>query len=294
MARVVLLAVPDPSHGALAALPAQVYRGHGRGHGRGTVSARRADARVAFVPSCRGVARHRGRRMAARQAAAERRNCDIRRDVSAEEAKLKPLIIGIAGGTGSGKTTVAQKLAAAMPPERCVTIEHDSYYRDRSDLDEEERKSINYDHPSSLESELLAEHLAQLRAGFPVEVPIYDFITQTRRPERRLVHPVPVIIVEGILVFAEPLLREHLDIKIFVDTDADVRLIRRIRRDLEHRGRTFTSVREQYYHTVRPMHLAFVEPSKRWADLIIPEGGDNRIAIDVLLGRLSKAAYGTP
>lgn len=210
-----------------------------------------------------------------------------------EERRLTPLIIGIAGGTGSGKTTVAQKLAAAMPPDRCVIIEHDAYYRDRGELSMEERVAINYDHPSALDSELLAEHLAQLRAGFPVEVPVYDYITHTRRPERRLVHALPVIIVEGILVFAEPMLRDHFDIKIFVDTDADVRLIRRIRRDLEQRGRTFASVREQYYRTVRPMHLAFVEPSKRWADLIIPEGGDNRIAIDVLLGKLSKAAFGT-
>lgn len=222
-----------------------------------------------------------------------RRNCDICRGVS-DDSRVKPLIIGIAGGTGSGKTTVAQKLAAAMPPDRCAIIEHDAYYRDRGAMPLEEREMLNYDHPSALESELLAEHLTQLRAGFPVDVPIYDYITHTRRPERRQVRPLPVILVEGILVFAEPMLREQLDIKVFVDTDADVRLIRRIRRDLEQRGRTFSSVREQYYRSVRPMHLAFVEPSKRWADLIIPEGGDNRVAVDVLLGKLSRAAYGTP
>jgi uridine kinase len=203
------------------------------------------------------------------------------------------LVVGIAGGTGSGKTTVAAKLAAAMPPGRCVTIEHDAYYRDQGHLPPAERATINYDHPASLESELLAEHLRQLRAGRAVEIPIYDFATHTRRPETRRVAPSRVIIVEGILVFTEPALRELLDIKIFVDTDADIRLIRRIRRDLEQRGRTFQSVRDQYYATVRPMHLEHVEPSKRWADLIVPEGGDNKVALDVMLGQLWRMAFDT-
>ncbi|MEZ4366476.1 MAG: uridine kinase [Kofleriaceae bacterium] len=203
-----------------------------------------------------------------------------------------PLVIGVAGGTGSGKTTVARKLAAAMPTGRCVLIEHDAYYRDNSHLSPAERAAINYDHPSSLESSLLAEHLRRLRAGEAVELPIYDFVTHGRRPERRRVEPAPLIIVEGILVFVEAALREQFDIKLFVDTDADIRLIRRIRRDLEQRGRSFQSVRDQYYATVRPMHLEYVEPSKRWADLIIPEGGDNRIALDVLLGRLGRVALG--
>jgi uridine kinase len=204
----------------------------------------------------------------------------------------RPLIVGIAGGTGSGKTTVAQKLAAAMPAERVVTIEHDSYYRDQSHLSLDERAKTNFDHPSSLESSLLAGHLGELRDGRSVEIPIYDFATHTRRPERRKVHPAPLIIVEGILVFADVQLREQMDIKIFVDTDADIRLIRRIRRDIEVRGRSFQSVRDQYYATVRPMHIEYVEPTKRWADLIVPEGGDNHVALDVLLGRLGRIAFG--
>jgi uridine kinase len=203
----------------------------------------------------------------------------------------RSLVVGIAGGTGSGKTTVAHKLAAAMPEGRCVTIEHDAYYRDQSHLPIEERATINYDHPAALESSLLAEHLCELRAGRPVEVPIYDFATHTRRADKRRVLPAPVIIVEGILVFAEAALREQMDIKIFVDTDADIRLMRRIRRDLELRGRTFQSIRDQYYATVRPMHIEYVEPTKRWADLIVPEGGDNRVALDVLLGKLGRIAF---
>jgi len=202
-----------------------------------------------------------------------------------------PLVVGIAGGTGSGKTTVAHKLAAALPEGSSVSIEHDAYYRDLAHLAEHERAKINFDHPASLESSLLAEHLRELRAGRAVEVPIYDFAAHTRRAVTRHVEPARVIIVEGILVFAEPELREQLDIKIFVDTDADIRLMRRIRRDLEHRGRTFQSVRDQYYATVRPMHIEHVEPSKRWADLIVPEGGDNKIALDVILGRLWRIAF---
>jgi len=201
----------------------------------------------------------------------------------------RPLIVGIAGGTGSGKTTVAHKLAAAMPG-RSVTIEHDAYYCDLGHLPFDERAAINFDHPSSLESSLLVEHLRELRAGRAVELPMYDFATHTRRAETRRVEPARVIIVEGILVFTEPALRELMDVKIFVDTDPDIRLMRRIRRDLEQRGRTFQSVRDQYYATVRPMHLEYVEPSKRWADLIVPEGGNNMVAIDVLLGQLGRIA----
>jgi uridine kinase len=204
----------------------------------------------------------------------------------------RPLVVGIAGGTGSGKTTVAHKLEAAIPDNRCVRIEHDSYYRDQQHLSSDERATINYDHPSSLESSLFVEHLRRLRAGEPVDVPIYDFANHTRRVESRRVVPAPVIIVEGILVFVEAGLREQMDVKIFVDTDADIRLMRRIRRDLETRGRSFNSIRDQYYATVRPMHLEYVEPSKRWADLIVPEGGDNHIALDVILGRLGRIAYG--
>ncbi|MBA3500690.1 MAG: uridine kinase [Myxococcota bacterium] len=203
----------------------------------------------------------------------------------------RPLVVGIAGGSGSGKTTVAHKLAAAMPNGRCITIEHDAYYRDQAHIAAEERAKTNYDHPASLESTLLAAHLRDLRAGRAVDVPIYDFATHTRCKETRHLEPARVIIVEGILVFTEAALREQLDIKIFVDTDADIRLIRRIRRDLEQRGRTFQSVRDQYYATVRPMHLEHVEPSKRWADLIVPEGGDNKVALDVILGKLWRIAF---
>jgi uridine kinase len=203
------------------------------------------------------------------------------------------LVVGIAGGSGSGKTTVAQKLASAMPPGRCAILEHDAYYRDQSHLSPAERATVNYDNPVSLESTLLAKHLQQLREGRPVDVPIYDFAQHTRTVETRRVNPARVIIVEGILVFTEAVLREQFDIKIFVDTDADIRLIRRIRRDLEQRGRSFQSVRDQYYATVRPMHLEHVEPSKRWADLIVPEGGDNKVALDVLLGQLWRMAFDT-
>jgi uridine kinase len=201
-------------------------------------------------------------------------------------------VIGIAGGTGSGKSTVSRKLAAAIPSGRCAVIDHDAYYRDQSHLSPEERTRINYDHPDSLESTLLAEHLTKLRRGEAVDIPSYDFVNHTRAQLTRRVEPAAVLIVEGILVFTDAALRDQMDIKIFVDTDADIRLMRRIRRDLEQRGRSFASVRDQYYASVRPMHLQFVEPSKRYADLIVPEGGDNHIALDVLLGQLGRVAYG--
>jgi len=204
----------------------------------------------------------------------------------------RPLIVGIAGGTGSGKSTVANKLASAMPVGRCVIIDHDAYYRDQQHLSFDDRAQQNYDHPAALETSLLVEHLIALRADRAVDVPIYDFTKHTRKREVRHVDPAPVIIVEGILVFVEAALREQMDVKIFVDTDPDIRLMRRIRRDIEQRGRSFQSVRDQYYSTVRPMHIEYVEPTKRWADLIVPEGGDNRVALDVLLGRLGRIAFG--
>jgi uridine kinase len=200
------------------------------------------------------------------------------------------LVIGVAGGTGSGKSTVARKLAAAMPAGTATIIEFDSYYRDQSGSSPVARAATNFDHPDALESDLLADHLRRLRQGEAVEVPIYDFVAHTRRTETRRVEPTPVVLVEGILALALAHVRQHCDIKIFVDTDADIRVFRRIRRDLDERGRTFASVREQYYRTVRAMHQQFVEPSKRWADLIIPEGGDNHVALEVLVARLLQAA----
>ncbi len=199
---------------------------------------------------------------------------------------MAPLVVGIAGGTGSGKTTVARAITQALPEAAVASVEHDAYYRDRPDLTEDERAALNYDHPDSLESELLVQHLDVLRSGGAVEVPIYDFKTHRRRADRRLLPARPIIMVEGILVFVEEALRGRLDMKIFVDTDADIRVFRRIRRDMEQRGRTFEAIREQYYRTVRPMHLQFVEPSKRWADVIIPEGGDNRVALDLIIAKL--------
>ena len=201
------------------------------------------------------------------------------------------LVVGIAGGTGSGKTTVAKTIAAALPEGGGAMIEFDAYYRDRPEMSFEERAVLNFDHPESLEIELLVEHLRALRSGEGVDVPIYDFKTHRRRAESRRVEPARVVLVEGILVFVDPRVRERMDMKIFVDTDADIRVFRRIRRDMEQRGRTFESIREQYYKTVRPMHLQFVEPSKRWADLIIPEGGNNKVALDLIVAKLKSVLH---
>jgi uridine kinase len=203
---------------------------------------------------------------------------------------MQPLVLGVAGGTGSGKSTVAAKIMAALPPGSGVILDHDAYYRDRRDLPMHERERINYDHPDALETELLVAHLRALRAGRAVDVPSYDYHLHARRTETSRVDPAPIVVVEGILVLAERELRELMDVKIFVDTDADIRVFRRVRRDMDQRGRTFAQVREQYYQTVRPMHLAYVEPSKRWADLIVPEGGDNQVAIDLILARLLDVA----
>ncbi|MGB1698613.1 MAG: uridine kinase [Nannocystaceae bacterium] len=197
-----------------------------------------------------------------------------------------PLIVGIAGGSGSGKTTVSRKIVEGLPSTLVSTIQHDAYYRDRPDLDDDARAAVNYDHPDSLETVLLVEHLQQLRSGESVEAPLYNFKDHRRSKSRLRIEPSPVIVVEGILVLADPKLRAMFDISLFVDTAADIRAFRRIKRDMEERGRTFESIRAQYYDTVRPMHLAFVEPSKLHADLIIPEGGDNRVAVDVILARL--------
>ena len=197
-----------------------------------------------------------------------------------------PLVIGIAGGSGSGKTTVAQVILQRVGPDRIAFLQHDSYYKDLSGLPPTQRADVNFDHPDSLESELLIEHIASLRDGKAVEVPIYDFSTDRRTDKTFPVYPCRVILVEGILIFTEPELRKMFDVKIFVDTDADLRFIRRLERDITERGRTTQSVIEQYIHTVRPMHLEFVEPSKRYADVIIPGGGFNAAALDMVVARI--------
>lgn len=210
-----------------------------------------------------------------------------------EEAALaQPLIIGVAGGTGSGKTTVSNSILERVGSDQISYIQHDHYYRDCSHLPPEERGKINFDHPDSLENELLARHLKILKGGQAVEVPQYDFTTHVRKPETTRVEPRRVILVEGILIFAVKALRNLMDIKLFVDTDADIRLIRRVRRDMTERGRTLESVIRQYTESVRPMHLEFVEPSKRYADIIIPEGGFNVTAIDMVVAKVEAMIEG--
>jgi uridine kinase len=197
-----------------------------------------------------------------------------------------PLVIGIAGGSGSGKTTVAQEILNRVGPDRIAFLQHDSYYRDLSGLPPTQRAEVNFDHPNSLETDLLIQHVVSLREGRPVDVPIYNFSTHSRTDQTFRVSPHRVILVEGILLFVEASLRALFDIKIFVDTDSDIRFIRRLQRDLTERGRTTESVIRQYQATVRPMHLEFVEPSKRYADVIIPEGGFNTAALDMVAARI--------
>jgi len=199
---------------------------------------------------------------------------------------MKPIVIGVAGGTGSGKTTVAEKILHRVGAEHVAYIPHDAYYRELGHLPPEERARVNFDHPDSLETSLLIEHLKALRAGQAIEIPIYDFTKHMRTKETHRVEPAPVILVEGILIFVEPELRALLDVKLYVDTDADVRFIRRLQRDIQERGRSVESVCKQYLSTVRPMHQEFVEPSKRYADVIIPEGGFNEVAIEMVAARL--------
>lgn len=201
-----------------------------------------------------------------------------------------PLILGIAGGSGSGKSTIARAILGALPEGAGVLLEQDHYYHPQAHLPKEERERVNYDHPDALELDLLASHVRALKEGRAIERPSYDFTTHDRAKETTLVPAAKVIVVEGILVLSDERLRALFEVKLFVDTDADIRLMRRVRRDLEHRGRTFASVRKQYYDTVRPMHLAFVEPSKRFADIIIPEGGQNRVALDFLVGFIRSRA----
>lgn len=197
-----------------------------------------------------------------------------------------PIIIGVAGGTGSGKTTVMQAIARDLGRDQVSVIQHDSYYRDRSDIPTADRERINFDHPDSLDTALLVEHVRALKAGRAVEIPVYDFATHTRTERTTTVESRPAVIIEGILILANPALRDLMDITVFVDTDPDIRLIRRIRRDVSERARTWESVVEQYVDTVRPMHLDFVEPSRRYAQMIITEGGYNAAAVEMVIKKI--------
>jgi uridine kinase len=200
---------------------------------------------------------------------------------------MKPsLVIGIAGGTGSGKTTVTRKILERLDPDRVLILKHDDYYKDLPAFGGASPSQINFDHPDALETSLLIQHLQSLRNGESVEQPLYDYTTYRRLSQRKLIQPKSAIIVEGILIFVEKALRDLMDIKLFVDTDADERLLRRLRRDLLERSRSIESVMKQYVTTVKPMHLDFVEPSKRWADIIIPEGAEKTVAIDMVATKI--------
>jgi uridine kinase len=206
-----------------------------------------------------------------------------------QEATINSIIVGVAGGSGSGKTTVVQQVVQALGAEQVTVIQHDSYYRDRSTVPPEERASLNYDHPDALETSLLVDHLRELRDGRPIEVPVYDFTNHTRLAKTVWAEPRNAVIVEGILILLDPALRDLMDIRVFVDADPDLRVIRRVERDVSERGRTIESVFDQYLETVRPMHLEFVEPSKRWAHIIIPEGGFNRVGVEMLVAKVRAA-----
>lgn len=201
---------------------------------------------------------------------------------------MEPLIIGVAGGSGSGKTTVVRHIINTIGKENIVLLQHDSYYRDLKHLPFEERSKQNFDHPSSLETELMIRHIEALKGGYHVEVPIYDFSKHVRKEESREVYPKKVILVDGILIFSEKGLRKQMDIKLYVDTDDDIRLLRRIRRDILERDRELQNVLKQYEEYVRPMHLEFVEPSKRYADIIIPRGGQNEVALQMVAARIQE------
>ena len=205
---------------------------------------------------------------------------------SKQSSSLSPIVVGIAGGSGSGKTTVVHRILDRVGWDRIAYLPHDAYYKDASHLPWEERIHLNYDHPNSLDNELLIEQINQLMRGEAVDAPIYDFSHHIRSAETRRVLPSPVILVEGILVFVDEQLREMMDIKLYVDTPADIRFIRRPLRDINERGRTVQSVVEQYQTTVRPMHMKFVEPTKDYADIIIPEGGHNDVAMEMVIGRI--------
>lgn len=203
---------------------------------------------------------------------------------------MKPFVIGVAGGSGSGKTTVVRRIVESLGDDQVSLIEHDRYYRPRDDLRLEERAALNYDHPDALDTELMVRHVQALKAGQSVDVPVYDFTRYARLTTTETVHPRRAIIVEGILVFVDAALRALMDIKVFVDTDDDTRFIRRLQRDVAERGRTMESVIDQYQSTVKPMHLEFVQPSKRYADIIIPQGGHNAVAVEMLLTLIRSVA----
>ncbi len=203
--------------------------------------------------------------------------------MAVDKALIQPVTIGVAGGTGSGKTTVATQLLERVGAHHIAYLPHDAYYRDFSKIPRVADEIVNFDHPDSLETSLMIEHIQALRRGDSIQLPIYDFTTDQRKSETKTIEPQPVILVEGILIFAESALRELFDVRIFVDTDADLRFIRRLRRDVQERGRSVESVINQYLDSVRPMHLEFVEPSKRYADVIIPEGGYNAVAVSLVV-----------
>lgn len=203
------------------------------------------------------------------------------------------MIVGICGGTGSGKTTIARSIVEAVGAENVILVEQDSYYRNLADLPLDERHQANFDHPDSIDSEMLVNHLKRLKSNQAIEMPIYDFKTHTRKSKSEHLEPKPVVIVEGILIFAEPRVLDLMDVRVFVDTPSDVRLIRRLRRDVNERGRSFERTLEQYEKTIRPMHNEFVEPSKRHADVIIPEGGNSGIGIDLLCGLVREKIFGS-
>ena len=199
---------------------------------------------------------------------------------------MNTIIIGSAGGTGSGKTTLADKLVNSFGREEVSILRHDAYYKRHDNMTFEERCKLNYDHPDAFDNDLLVEHILDLKEGKSIEMPVYDYTIHNRSDETITVEPAPVVILEGILIFAEPTLCDLMDIKVFVDTDADVRILRRIIRDVNERGRSLDNIIRQYLTTVKPMHEQFVEPSKRRADLIIPEGGRNEVALDMLIHRI--------
>lgn len=207
---------------------------------------------------------------------------------------MRPLIIGVAGGSGSGKTTVARRVAESLSGAKVAFLDMDAYYRDHHELTHDELRLLNWDHPDAFDLDLLATHLAQLGDGHAIEKPVYDFVRHRRAPEAQRVEPADVIVIDGILLLVEEKIRARLDVKVFVDTDADIRLIRRIRRDMAKRGRPLEEILDQYQTTVQPMHLQFVEPSKRYADLIIPRGGENTVAIDLLLATINRRLAGAP